>query len=134
MNVSDFYFVDGGHSEATIENDGNQVLAKMSYNQNAIAIFDDYYHEGKPEGMGCNNFIDRLNLAEYEVTHLPARTTAADGRVIGMVKVRKVNHANVSVQMSESTRAGNNSSYSGFVTLPDLYKMRNDNAQSTAGV
>lgn len=82
----DLIFVDGGHSEKTVENDGKFALSRMFAKE--VAVFDDYYHEGKPEGMGCNKFIDGLG-SEFEVTHLPVRTAAADGRVIGMVKVRR---------------------------------------------
>ena len=96
---ADFYFVDGGHSEETIDNDGTSVIHFM---ENGVAIFDDYYHEGKPAGMGCNKFIDALDRTEFEVIHLPVRTTdALDGRVIGMVKVRR--NATVSVQMPAET-------------------------------
>lgn len=77
------YFVDGGHSEGTIANDAHAVLSILKAGQ--VAIFDDYYHEGKPEGMGCNRIID--SLTDYKVTHLPARTRTEDGRVIGMVRV-----------------------------------------------
>lgn len=87
--LNDFIFVDGGHSEETIENDGSAALECVS--DSGVIIFDDYYHEGKPEGMGCNKFIDSLP-SQYEITHFPALTHASDGRVIGMVQVK---HANV---------------------------------------
>lgn len=83
--MHDFIFVDGGHSEETIENDGGAALECV--NDDGVIIFDDYYHEGKPDGMGCNKFIDLLS-SRFEITHLPARTTASDGRVIGMVQVK----------------------------------------------
>ncbi len=98
MMRHDFYFVDGGHSEETIENDGI-VIYDMS--NKAVAIFDDYYHEGKPDGFGCNAFIDGLNKDVFEITHLPARTRASDGRLIGMVKVRRKD-ANVHLQRRET--------------------------------
>lgn len=85
MKIADFYFVDGGHSEETIENDGSVVLRKLNYG--GVAVFDDYYHKGKPEGVGCNKFIDALHPTVYQVTHLPARTTTSGGLEIGMVKV-----------------------------------------------
>jgi len=96
LNDSDFYFVDGGHSEATIHNDGCYVIGKLDLNPNSVAVFDDYYHANKPDGMGCNKFIDNLP-SWYEVTHLPNQTVASDGRVIGMVKVRRTN-ADLSLQ------------------------------------
>jgi len=77
------YFVDGGHSEKTIQNDFEEVRPLLI---NSVAVFDDYYHEGKPEGMGCNKVIDSLT-DQYKVTHLPIRTKTEDGRVIGMVRV-----------------------------------------------
>lgn len=85
MKPADFYFVDGGHSEYTIHNDGWAVLWQLD-DFGGVAIFDDYYHSGKPEGMGCNLFIDNLP-PHFEVTHLPARTLTDDGREIGMVKI-----------------------------------------------
>ena len=80
---ADLYFVDGGHSEKTIQNDFEEVRPLLI---NSVAVFDDYYHEGKPEGMGCNKVIDSLT-DQYKVTHLPIRTKTEDGRVIGMVRV-----------------------------------------------
>ena len=97
---ADFYFVDGGHSEKTIENDAGYVLDLMRLG--SVAIFDDYYHEGKPEGVGCNKVIDTLDRTVYEVTHLPVRTQATDGRVIGMVKVRK--HGELYLRMLEQAQ------------------------------
>lgn len=96
---ADLFFIDGGHSEETIRNDGDLVYSMKGV---AVAIFDDYYHTGKPEGMGCNKFIDNLDQNKFEVTHLPVRTLASDGREIGMVKVRK-NNANVPLQMYSET-------------------------------
>lgn len=98
----DFVFVDGGHSEETIKHDGNTALDLITYNKDVVIVFDDYYHEGRPEGMGCNKFIDSLDNF-YEVTHLPARTLSDDGRLIGMVQVRR---ADISLQMQTSTPAG----------------------------
>jgi hypothetical protein len=87
MRSADFIFVDGGHSEKTIENDGVEALRCGK-----TIVFDDYYHEGKPAGMGCNKFIDELQADPlYQITHLPARTHASDGRLIGMVMVKHAN-------------------------------------------
>jgi hypothetical protein len=91
---ADLYFVDGGHSETTIENDAYEVLEWVE--GDVIAVFDDYYHAGKPEGYGCNKVIDSLSPDDFIVTHLPVRTEASDGRIIGMVKVQR-NNANISL-------------------------------------
>ena len=86
----DFVFIDGGHSEETIRNDANAVLQLFQFSPGVVVIFDDYYHAGKPEGMGCNTIIDGLGT-EYEIEHLPVRTFTEDGREIGMVKVKRAN-------------------------------------------
>jgi len=99
----DIVFVDGGHSEKTIDNDGTWAIGRL-FNKE-VAIFDDYYHEGKPDGMGCNKFIDNLDRNVYEVTHLPVRTMAENGRLIGMVKVRR--HADIRLQRQETYTANN---------------------------
>jgi predicted O-methyltransferase YrrM len=106
LECPDFYFVDGGHSEATIKSDAKAVFDSMQ--PGAVAIFDDYYHEGKPEGVGCNKVIDELDREQYQVTFLPALTHADDGRVIGMVRVerRKVNHAELHLSMPEASYDG----------------------------
>lgn len=96
-DAPDLIFVDGGHSETTIQNDGAWALAR----NDATVVFDDYYTEGKPDGMGCNKFIQSLDLKEYEVTYLPVTTSTEDGRVIQMVKVRK--RAGISVPVSTWT-------------------------------
>lgn len=98
----DFCFVDGGHSEETVRHDGEIVTAALK--ENGVIVFDDYYHEGRPDGVGCNEFIDSLDRDRFEVTHLPARTLAEDGRLIGMVKVRK--NAPVLLQVREKALTG----------------------------
>jgi hypothetical protein len=95
------YFVDGGHSEETIEHDSRVVLEAMRCLDNSVAVFDDYYHENKPDGMGCNKVIDALPFDEYQVTHLPARTKTQDGLEIGMVKVKR--YARIHLQMPQTT-------------------------------
>lgn len=87
LNDADFYFIDGGHSEETVENDADFVLSTM--NKKAVVVFDDYYYVRKPPGMGCNKFIDSLDLQEYIVKFLPNYTDTSDGRKIGMVQVTK---------------------------------------------
>lgn len=99
-NHADLYFIDGGHSEDTIDNDAGMVLDVLS--KSAVVIFDDYYLDGKPEGMGCNKFIEGLDREQFKVTFLPAHTVADDGRVIGMVKVRRRN-ANLYLQVQGTT-------------------------------
>jgi len=81
-----FIFLDGGHSEDTIQNDAEVLMESVKMNDSVI-VFDDYYHGAKPAGVGCNKFIDALDPLYYEITHLPARTHASDGREIGMVKI-----------------------------------------------
>lgn len=98
---ADLYFVDGGHSEETIETDGTFVLENMS--DGAVAIFDDYYLSNAPAGMGCNKFIASLPREKYAVTLLPKTTQTQDGPEIGMVKVSK--HATVSVPLPATTYA-----------------------------
>lgn len=102
MYPADFYFVDGGHSEYTIENDGSRVTSYLD-EYGGVAVFDDYYHENKPEGVGCNKFIDALGSG-YIVNFLPVRTRASDGRLIGMVEVRR---ADVHLQMPQTAYSGN---------------------------
>lgn len=102
MAPAELYFVDGGHSEATIQNDGERVTRFIN-DHGGVAVFDDYYHEKKPPGMGCNKFIAALDRNLFLVTHLPARTRdPEDGRLIGMVRVER---ANISVSMSTETFA-----------------------------
>lgn len=98
---ADLYFVDGGHSERTVKGDAAKVFEMAD--KNAVVIFDDYYHAGKPEGVGCNVVIDELNLYEFEIEHLPVHTLAEDGRDIGMVKVRLKQNADLRLSMSPAT-------------------------------
>ncbi len=112
----DLVFIDGGHSEATIENDGGFIMKHM---KNTVVVFDDYYHNGKPEGVGCNMFVDNLSSKVYEVTHLPVHTFAADGREIGMVKVQ---YADISLSMCAETSTRNMAQYDGgaVYTVPGM--------------
>lgn len=126
----DLIFVDGGHSEETIENDGRMALQAFDFNPRAVVIFDDYYHEGQPEGYGCNAFIDALDRNIFDIFHLPARTRASDGRMIGMVKVSK-RDADIHIQR-RNTQTGTRSQYesiSGSIMSP----MWITYAQSTTG-
>ena len=127
-NHADVYFVDGGHSEDTIDNDADMVLDTMP--DTAVAVFDDYYHAGKPEGVGCNKVIDNLDPNQFEVTHLPARTLADDGREIGMVKVRR--HAAVPIQMSAEAWTHTSTSNSGVWTTTYLPPVRDIHAPRTS--
>lgn len=87
-NEPGLYFIDGGHSEKTILNDWNMV--RKAAESGAIVVFDDYYHDGKPKGMGCNTLIDILDSSVvWNVEHLPVRTQGENGLVIGMVKVTR---------------------------------------------
>jgi hypothetical protein len=63
----DFIFVDGGHSEETIESDWSHVKELMG--QDTIVVFDDYYVDKSPEmeGFGCNAVVDGLDREIYEV-------------------------------------------------------------------
>jgi predicted O-methyltransferase YrrM len=83
---ADLYFIDGGHSEDTINSDWKNI-GFAAYKNHAVVIFDDYYHSGKPDGIGCNELIDGLDT-EWIVTHLPAHTVLDNGGIIGMVKVQ----------------------------------------------
>jgi predicted O-methyltransferase YrrM len=132
----ELYFVDGGHSEETIDNDGDYAISCLRGNN--VAIFDDYYHEGKPEGVGCNKFIDALPRDDYEVTFLPVLTTADDGRVIGMVRVerRKTNDANLYLQVYKEAQAGDypDGSAGNFISYTTMYPLRGTDAPGTANV
>lgn len=62
-NVSlDFVFLDGGHSESTIESDWSNICKIIS--EKSVVYFDDYYVDKSPalEGKGCNCLIDRLSI------------------------------------------------------------------------
>ncbi len=98
LTAADLYFVDGGHSERTIQNDGEAVLTVLP--ENSVAVFDDYYHSNKPNGVGCNRFIDALDRRTYNVEHLPERTRNAEGIEIGMVKVT---HAGIPIHLQAET-------------------------------
>jgi hypothetical protein len=114
---ANLYFVDGGHSERTIAHDADSVLCHLADDE--TVIFDDYYHEGKPEGMGCNKVIDGLDREQFKVIFLPALTKdEKDGRVIGMVRVerRKENNADLRLQMPETTYAGSMADYRASVS------------------
>ncbi len=102
-DIADLYFIDGGHSVETITNDWALVMSSMT---NGTIVFDDYYHSGASPEFGCNVIIDKLDRSKWEVCHLPARTTSHDGKEIGMVKVRKVNNADIRLQMQEQSRNG----------------------------
>ena len=84
---ADFYYIDGGHSEETINNDWHYVSEAM--HKDSVALFDDYY-KGGPEGMGCNRLVDGLDPEVWKVEILPHETEAKyndEGLFIRMVKV-----------------------------------------------
>lgn len=128
-NAPEFYFVDGGHSEETIVHDAKIVLDALYYPENAVAVFDDYYHYGKPEGVGCNKVIDALDRNEFEVTHLPVVTTSADGRGIGMVKVQR-KHANLRLQRWVTSTGS--TAWNDGATVSIMSPLSVSNAQSTS--
>lgn len=128
MHPANLFFVDGGHSEATIASDGFVTLGNMG--MFSVAVFDDYYHAGKPEGMGCNKFIDALGPM-WKVTHLPVRTLAADGREIGMVRVERKRNADLYLQMQSEAQAHGGTWDDGIATYT-LPLVRDVDASSTA--
>lgn len=126
--AADLYFIDGGHSEDTIRNDWFFVMTRAS--QSSVIVFDDYYHTGKPEGMGCNETVDALaQNANWEVIHLPVRTLTEDDLEIGMVKVRR--NANLRLQMQTWTYPGGYS-FGGLPPANSMPDMRRDDVQSPA--
>lgn len=83
---ADLFFIDGGHSEETIRQDWEHVQLRMSYD--SVVIFDDYYVGEHPEGIGCNQIVDSLDQAQFEVTWLPVQTETETLK-IQMVKVKR---------------------------------------------
>ncbi|MDE1146822.1 MAG: class I SAM-dependent methyltransferase [Azospirillaceae bacterium] len=70
----DFVFIDGGHSEETIESDWNNVAPLMS--ERTVVIFDDCYLDkvAALDGLGCNSLVGRLaEDPRYLVEYLPIR-------------------------------------------------------------
>ena len=91
----DFVFIDGGHSEETIESDWENISPLM--HAHSVVIFDDYYIDKSSElaGFGSNDLIDRLKGdAKYDVEILPVVDTFDKGTFllsVAMVKVRLSN-------------------------------------------
>lgn len=85
-----FAFIDGGHSEETIESDWASISAIMDA-QSQI-IFDDYYLQTPEDlkGVGCNRIIDRLRAdPAYDVEILPIRDSfEKKGGVLEIALVR----------------------------------------------
>lgn len=128
LRPANLFFVDGGHSEATIENDGRAVLNNMG--MFSVAVFDDYYFASKPEGMGCNKFIDALGPM-WQVTHLAVHTQANDGRVIEMVRVERKPNADLRLPMSTQAQA-HSITWNDRIATYTLPLMRDVDAQSAA--
>lgn len=89
LEPAEFIFVDGGHSEETIKNDGDIALLALDATDNGVIVFDDYYYNSTDEGIGCNKFIHGLDGVKYKVNGLSHITITADGKQIGMIEVRK---------------------------------------------
>ena len=67
IGTADLVFIDGGHSEETIQSDWSN--ARQLLGLDSIAVFDDYYVDAPDHiaGKGCQRLIDRLDRATYEV-------------------------------------------------------------------
>jgi hypothetical protein len=92
IGVPDFVFIDGGHSGLSITSDWNAVRGAIG--PNTTVIFDDYYAEAGPEleGVGCQNLIDGLDPAEYQIEHLSPIDSFHESwgtRLVAMVRVRR---------------------------------------------
>jgi hypothetical protein len=70
LEPAEFIFVDGGHSEETIKNDGDIALLALDMTDNGVIVFDDYYYNSTDEGIGCNKFIHGLDGVKYKVNVL----------------------------------------------------------------
>lgn len=92
IGKADFIFIDGGHSEETINSDWGYVKELMG--ENTIVIFDDYYIDKQHEmkGVGCNTVVDNLDKEIYDIDILePMDVFSKDwgSLKIKMVKVKK---------------------------------------------
>jgi hypothetical protein len=85
----DFIFIDGGHSNETIQNDWNAVKALM--HQHTVVIFDDYWRNRTD--AGCKQVVDAIDRNVYSVSILPEVDTFENkdfGRLeISFAKVEK---------------------------------------------
>lgn len=92
QNSLEFVFIDGGHSEETIQSDWKTISSLMT--DKSVIIFDDYYVNKSLEldGAGCNSIVGDLEADEnYEVEILPVRDVfqkASFVLTVAMVKVR----------------------------------------------
>ncbi|TWB24567.1 putative O-methyltransferase YrrM [Nitrospirillum amazonense] len=88
----DFVFIDGGHSEETIQSDWDNVAPLMS--EKTVVIFDDCYLNKVKEldGLGCNSLVERLARdPRYVVEMLPVRDSFDKDfgvLTVALVKVR----------------------------------------------
>ncbi|MEC4590387.1 MULTISPECIES: class I SAM-dependent methyltransferase [Nitrospirillum] len=88
----DFVFIDGGHSEETIQSDWDNVALLMS--EKTVVIFDDCYLNKVKEldGLGCNSLVERLARdPRYVVEMLPVHDSFDKDfgmLTIALVKVR----------------------------------------------
>ena len=91
----DFFFIDGGHSVKTIENDWNYV--SIIQKKNKVVIFDDFYDSENNfiKKFGCNNIIKKINEKRYFVQKLNTFDSFLDTefnvhRKIYLIKVVKI--------------------------------------------
>lgn len=121
----DLYFIDGGHSEETIQSDWNNILPSLT--NASVVVFDDYYLPYQ-EGFGCNKLVDTLDPTLFDVEILGA-ATHADDRDIYMVKVRPIN-ADLHILMSTASYPGRDHAFDAMRYGLSLSGMPKDHAPS----
>lgn len=126
---ADLYFIDGGHSEQTIENDWRWVSDMLT--SRSVVVFDDYYVGDHPAGSGCNKIVDGLDRGLYDVEFLPNTTFSIESQLqIAMVKVRYLNGAlRISLQERTRTRTG---AFDAGESFSGVYVVSYANAQSSS--
>ena len=121
---SDFYYIDGGHSQATIAHDWACVSNLMG--KASVVVFDDFYYGDHPKELGCNQVVNHLD-DRWDVEYLPV-VTETNGLKIGMVKVK---YANIRVHR-QNPYTGTRSQHAGEPG-DSLPAVRDEDAPQTAG-
>lgn len=98
---ADFVFIDGGHCEATVQNDLKYAMEMLT--DDGIIVMDDYLVP-KIEGIGCNAAVDELQESnEWKVDLHESQDRHSKGGVIYTATLTPTRHRSSATRTREMT-------------------------------
>lgn len=81
------FFIDGGHSEETVQSDWAQISQLLT--KNSVVFFDDYTYNKAGTNWGCNCVVDEIDRKKWTVEILDSTEDKYDWGTTKLVLVKQ---------------------------------------------